>query len=104
MPSATSTGHTISQSILGCIRLTSARARALSIAFIWTARGGEKSALNRLPDLRKEHHRDRHGRLQLIHEKLNAQLLQHAAEAKDLCVTVARRELPRLLSLPLGGE
>src|SRR5882672_10664198 len=104
MPSATSTGHTMSQSILGCIRLTSARARELSIAFIWTARGGKKSALNSLPHLRQALHRDRHGGLQLLREKLNAQLLEQPAELLELRVAVARLELPRLLSLPLGGE
>src|SRR5712671_3249473 len=104
MPSATSTGHTMSQSILGCIRLTSARARALSIAFIWTARGGEKSAPNSLPHFRQALHRDRHGGLQLLREKLNAQLLEQPAELLELRVAVARLELPRLLSLPQGSE
>src|SRR6267143_2233291 len=104
MTSATSTGHTMSHSILGCIRLTSARARALSIAFIWAARGGEESALNSLPHLRQPLHRNRHGGLQLLREKVNAQLLEQPAELLELRVAVARLELPRLLSLPLGDE
>src|SRR6266852_296033 len=39
--SATITGHTMSQSIFGCSKLTNARARALSIAFILTVRSAE---------------------------------------------------------------
>src|SRR6267143_3299175 len=104
MPSATSTGHTMSQSILGCIRLTSARASALSIAFIWTARGGKESALNSLPHLRQPFHRNRHGGLQLLGEKLDAQLLEQPVELFELRVAGARLQLPRLVSLPMGRE
>src|SRR5713226_7342943 len=105
MTSATITGHTMSQSIFGCSKLTNARARALSMAFMWRGPTAKlKSALNSLPHLRQPLHRNRHGGLQLLGEKLHAQLLEQPAELFELRVAVARLELPRLVSVPLGGE
>src|SRR6266849_5887424 len=63
-----------------------------------------KSALDSLPHLRQPLHRNRHGGLQLLGEKLHAQLLEQPAELFELRIAVPRLELPRLVSLPLGGE
>src|SRR6266851_4793069 len=106
MTSATTTGHTMSQSIFGCSKLTNARARALTIAFMWRGPPPKRlqSALNSLPHLRQPLHRNRHGSLQLLGEELHAQLLEQPAELFELRVAVARLELPRLVSVPLGGE
>src|SRR6267378_2282214 len=94
----------MSQSIFGCSKLTNARARALSIAFIWAVRCGEKSALNSLPHLRQSLDRNRHGGLQLLGEKLYAQFLEQPAELLELGITAARFCLRRLFSQPMRGQ
>src|SRR6266481_5597640 len=99
MTSATITGHTMSQSIFGCSKLTNALARALTIAFMWRgppARSGYKSALNSLPHLRQPFDRNRHGGLQLLGEKLHAQLL----EPQACRLEIAREMLQALVGSP----
>src|SRR5438552_18619440 len=94
----------MSQSIFGCSKLTNARARALSIAFIWAARGGEKSTLNSLPHLRESLDRSRHEGLQLLGEKLYAQFLEQPAELIELRIAAARFCLLGLFSQPLRAQ
>src|SRR5882672_779512 len=96
--SATSTGHTMSHSILGCSRLASPFRSAvvtLSIGF---------SPRRSLPHLGEPLDRHGHGCLQLLRKELHAQLLEQPTELLEPLVGLAGSDLLLLLALPLREE